>query len=148
MSAFVFCQALVLLQPGEQLYFIARVGKPLVDEDEPGELFDHLRLAPLVLGVWLWTGRVGHGYEETTVEVGSTFRRLTEAEAIAWTSSNRLPWDPRPLAWDEKQAARAALADLVARRQVSNAREYVDLDALESASWRDAAAGVPESEGS
>ena len=26
---------------------------PLVDEDEPGELFEHLRLAPLLHGVWL-----------------------------------------------------------------------------------------------
>ena len=101
------------------------------------ELFDHLRLAPLLPGVWLWSGRVGQGYEETVVEVGSTFSRLTETEAIAWTSSNRMPWEPSPLVWSEKQAGRAALADLVARRQVTNAREYVDLDAIETASWRD-----------
>lgn len=44
------------------------------------------------------------------------------------------------LTWDENQAGRAALAELVARRQVSNAREQVDLNALESASWRDSAA--------
>ena len=137
MSAFVFCQALVLSHVGEQLYFIARTGKPLVDEDEPGELFDHLRLAPLIPGVWLWSGRCDHGYERMMVEVGSTFRRLTETEAIAWTSSNRMPWEPVALGWNEKQAGRAALADLVARRQVSVAREYVDLDAIETASWRD-----------
>ena len=140
MSTFVFCQALVLLQPGEQLYFIGRTGEPLVSEDEPGELFDYLRLAPLVLGVWLWQGRVAHGDEETRIEVGSSFRQLTEDESIAWTRSNRMPWDPRPLTWDEKQAGRAALAELVAKRQASNAREYTDIDALESASWRDSAA--------
>lgn len=93
------CQALVLSHDGEQLYFIARVGKPLVDEDEPGELFEHLRIVPRIPGVWLWQGRVAHGYEETMVENGSaltpTFRRLAEAESIAWTSSNRMPWEPK-----------------------------------------------------
>ena len=92
MSTFVFCQALVLLQPGEQLYFIGRTGEPLVSEDEPGELFDYLRLAPLVLGVWLWQGRVAHGDEETRIEVGSSFRRLTEDDF-----THVKPWRAAPI---------------------------------------------------
>lgn len=111
MTTFEHCQALVLSQPGEQLCFIGRTGEPLVSEDVPGELFDWLRLAPLVPGIWLWQGRVAYGDEETMVEVGSAFRHLTEDESIAWTSSNRMPWDPPHLSVAAGQAEYLAVMD-------------------------------------
>jgi len=95
----IHCQALVFAQ-FDVLVFLGRYGGPLVEEDDPADLFDSEELGPPEGGLWWWSGFMRHGYE--CIEVNRrlptprpSYNRLTPAELSAFAQDGAMPWPMR-----------------------------------------------------